>query len=142
MNRLIATIKRIRVRQFFTVFLAGILMLVSTACTSPDLPTNKVSQNLQNSGDVGKDKLNEMGKKVNETKETLDHKTKEFTENSKQEMEKIKENAGNRVEGVKDMAKDASGEAKKKIDDTNDTIKSKVTQSMENMKRAVDKVIN
>jgi hypothetical protein len=40
------------------------------------------------------------------------------------------------------MAKDVSEEAKKKIDESNDTIKSKVTQSMENIKRAVDNIVN
>ncbi|MDB9512598.1 hypothetical protein PN499_15530 [Kamptonema animale CS-326] len=37
MNRLIETIKKIRVVQIFTAFMAGVLLLVSTACNSPDV---------------------------------------------------------------------------------------------------------
>ena len=44
MNRLIAAIKKIRVRQIFTAFMAGILMLVSTACNSPDVLAKTADQ--------------------------------------------------------------------------------------------------
>lgn len=44
MNRLIATIKKIRVVQIFTAFMAGILMLVSTACNSPDVLAKTADQ--------------------------------------------------------------------------------------------------
>ncbi|MEG3938744.1 hypothetical protein QT995_11345 [Microcoleus sp. S36b_A3] len=41
MNRLTAFLKKIRAVQILTVFLAGILVLVSTACSSPDMSATK-----------------------------------------------------------------------------------------------------
>ncbi len=41
MNRLTAFLKKIRAVQILTVFLAGILVLVSTACSSPDVTVGK-----------------------------------------------------------------------------------------------------
>ncbi|MEG4342215.1 hypothetical protein QUB70_02840 [Microcoleus sp. A003_D6] len=41
MNRLTAFLKKIRAVQILTVFLAGILVLVSTACSRPDVTAGK-----------------------------------------------------------------------------------------------------
>ncbi|MEG4025980.1 DUF6658 family protein [Microcoleus sp. S13C4] len=41
MNRLTAFVKKIRAVQILTVFLAGILVLVSTACSRPDIMAGK-----------------------------------------------------------------------------------------------------
>ncbi|MEG4046513.1 MULTISPECIES: DUF6658 family protein [unclassified Microcoleus] len=41
MNRLTAFVKKIRAVQILTVFLAGILVLVSTACSRPDVTAGK-----------------------------------------------------------------------------------------------------
>lgn len=34
MNRLITFVKKLRLRQFLTVFLVGLLLIVNTACSS------------------------------------------------------------------------------------------------------------
>lgn len=45
MNKLISTLKAIRLNQIFTVFLAGILVLVSTACSRTDTIADKLPGN-------------------------------------------------------------------------------------------------
>ncbi len=47
MNRLTAFIKKNRLRQFLTVFLAGILVFVSTACSGTDVMAGKTSDQIR-----------------------------------------------------------------------------------------------
>ncbi|WP_373536760.1 DUF6658 family protein [Microcoleus sp.] len=47
MNRLTAFLKKIRAVQILTVFMAGILVLVSTACSRPDVMAGKTSDQIR-----------------------------------------------------------------------------------------------
>ncbi|MEG4284697.1 hypothetical protein QUB68_16330 [Microcoleus sp. A006_D1] len=52
MNRLTAFLKKIRAVQILTVFLAGILVLVSTACTRADVMSEKTSEPTAKTSDL------------------------------------------------------------------------------------------
>lgn len=121
MNRLIAFWKKLQLRQVITVFLAGLLLIVSTACNQ----VNAQAPNPQNAAPSRDSRLLYPGAETPQGRAEKEARLPIITEKNFRPKEgglnQRDPDLGSRVEGrietVKEAVKDASGFIKEKSDE-------------------------
>ncbi|MGE5658652.1 MAG: DUF6658 family protein [Actinomycetota bacterium] len=219
MNKLTASIKKIRLGQIFTAFLAGIFLLIGTACTSTDVlaktadqireevpsgmvtsefqggmndysdvdprdphisaaeakaqllkenaqqhisakSSNNVPENIRRVADEGPNKLNQIGRKLDENSERAQQAAKEFGQNTKEGIANIQDNTRGGLKGAKEIAKEATTGAKNRIqgntdnlqgaayqvkekaENTSDSISAKISRGINDVRRAAENAVD
>lgn len=149
MNRLMTAIKKIRIGQIFTAFMAGILLFVSTACNSADVLAKTADQVREEvpSGAV----TSEFKGGMNGYKDT-DPRDQKNVSAAEAKAQILKDSAERRIitkssndvseniRRVGDEGKDKLNEIGQKLDENKDALGRKAKEFADNTKQAIENI--
>ncbi|MGB3264620.1 MAG: DUF6658 family protein [Microcoleus sp.] len=157
MNRLTAFLKKIRAVQILTVFLAGILVLVSTACSRADAMTGKTSDQIREEvpseavNSVYKGGQNQYGDEDprNKTVTAAEAKAQLLKDQAQRRIDtksssdvgenvrRVRDDASDKLDQIGDKVNDNARNAQRKADDFGDKTKEGFANLKENTREGL-----